>query len=129
MSNIEHDYILRSAESMKVFAGEHPTFVYGEWKAWRAACMAQGKAIPPAEWKAARESERTGAAPPFALWSEERWESTSPRDRGIETFFALNAVGAYTPKMQSPTMEDARLLLMTGKYDPGMPTVTPAPGL
>ena len=84
MSNIEHDYILRSAESMK----------------------------------------RTGAAPPFALWSEERWESTSPRDRGIETFFALKAVGAYTPKMQPPTMEDARLLLMTGKYDPKTPTVT-----
>ena len=70
MSNIEHDYILRSAESMKVFAGEHPTFVYGEWKAWRAACMAQGKAIPPAEWKAAREKGSMGATPiePWKVW-------------------------------------------------------------
>jgi hypothetical protein len=40
------------ANSMKVFSDGEPTFNYGDWKAWKAACFAENKTIPPKEFKA-----------------------------------------------------------------------------
>ena len=42
----------RLAMSMKVFADGEPTFVYGHWKDWQAACQEEGRLIPPKEFKA-----------------------------------------------------------------------------
>ena len=39
------------AASMKVFCEGQPSFVFGEWKAWRTACLAAGMILPPSEFK------------------------------------------------------------------------------
>ena len=44
--------VIRSADSMKVFADGDETFCFGQWRAWRAACAAENRAIAPAEFKA-----------------------------------------------------------------------------
>jgi hypothetical protein len=46
------------ANSMKVFLDGEPTFNYGDWKAWRAACIVENKTIPPAEFKALPKETR-----------------------------------------------------------------------
>ena len=43
---------IRRANSMKLFSDGDETFCYGDWKAWEAACLSEGKTIPPAEFKA-----------------------------------------------------------------------------
>lgn len=53
-----HALILKKANSMEVFADGEPTFVWGEWKAWKAACFAEGRTVPPAEFKALPEETR-----------------------------------------------------------------------
>jgi len=45
---------LRYAESMRVFADGDPTFIFGQWRAWKAACERGGRMIPPAEFKGAQ---------------------------------------------------------------------------
>ena len=47
---------IRYANSMKIFADGEPTFIYGEWKEWRAACEIQNRAIPPSEFKSMEAS-------------------------------------------------------------------------
>ena len=44
--------IRRKAESMQQFAGEAPTFQYGEYRAWEQACSREGRTIPPEEFRA-----------------------------------------------------------------------------
>ena len=48
---------LRSARSMRVFADSEPTFCWGDWKAWAAACQKEGRTIPPKEFKAMLKHE------------------------------------------------------------------------
>jgi hypothetical protein len=43
---------------MHIFADGDPSFVFGEWRAWEAACLAEGRTIPPAEFKALPEPRR-----------------------------------------------------------------------
>jgi hypothetical protein len=43
--------VLKRAKSMKIFANGEPTFIWGEWRAWYAACMEAGRMIPPDEFK------------------------------------------------------------------------------
>jgi len=49
---------LRSARSMEIFADGEPTFIFGEWRAWQKACYAEGRQIPPAEFKAWTDGKR-----------------------------------------------------------------------
>ena len=42
---------LMAAQSIKVFCDGDKTYVYGEWKAWRAACSNAGKKLPPIDFK------------------------------------------------------------------------------
>lgn len=53
-----HAPILRKASSMQVFADGDRTFVWGDWKAWEAACFSEGRAVPPAEFKALPKEAR-----------------------------------------------------------------------
>lgn len=50
--------VLRDAASIKQFAEGEPTFCFGDWRDWRTKCAAEGRAIPPAEFKAKRAAER-----------------------------------------------------------------------
>lgn len=50
--------IIRKSRSMGCFADGDDTFVYGDWKAWEVACVAEGRTIPPAEFKALPESTK-----------------------------------------------------------------------
>jgi hypothetical protein len=43
--------ILRTADSMKDFAEGDPTYVFGEWRDWRAACQLAGRRLDPSEFK------------------------------------------------------------------------------
>lgn len=49
---------IRMARSMEVFADGDATFVWGDWKAWVAACEDGGITIPPAEFKALPKEKR-----------------------------------------------------------------------
>jgi len=71
---------------------------------------------------------RMRASPAFVPLSAADVASLSPRALAYETFFAFRELGVPRP-IRPPTMEDARRLLVSGKYDPGMPTVTAAPTL
>lgn len=45
------DYLIRKrAARMDVFCDGDTKFVLGEFRAWEAACMAEGRDIPPGEW-------------------------------------------------------------------------------
>lgn len=52
MTDLLQRQAMRNADSMEVFADGKPTFVWGEWQAWRKACQESGAQIPPAEFKA-----------------------------------------------------------------------------
>lgn len=56
--DIEHQLAIRSAESMRVFADGAESFCFGDWRAWRNACMIEGRLIPPAEFKAMPKEEK-----------------------------------------------------------------------
>lgn len=56
---------IKSANSMKVFADGDPTFVFGEWRAWNYACYAEGRMIPPAEFKQWSKDDRHAHLPRF----------------------------------------------------------------
>ena len=49
---------IRRANSMKLFAGDDETFIFGDWRDWESACTDEGKTIPPSEFKAMREKIR-----------------------------------------------------------------------
>ena len=53
----EDALILRKANSMKIFADGDPSFVFGEWRSWEAACLAEDRTIPPAEFKERRRAD------------------------------------------------------------------------
>ena len=48
----------RKAESVQQFAGEAPTFQYGEYRAWEQACGREGRTIPPEEFRARPDDKR-----------------------------------------------------------------------
>lgn len=56
MSGLDHQAIIRNAESMKVFAGDDETFNLGEWREWRNACIWDGY-ISPEEFKAKKAAK------------------------------------------------------------------------
>jgi hypothetical protein len=58
MMDIYQQLAIRKAESMRVFADGEEFFCLGDWRAWEAACMAEGRTIPPAEFKALPKEER-----------------------------------------------------------------------
>lgn len=49
---------IRKARSMEIYADGDPTFIWGDWRAWEAACFAEGRTIPPAEFKALSAEQR-----------------------------------------------------------------------
>lgn len=55
---LTHAQILRKANSMQAFADGDPTFVLGDWRAWEAACLSEGRTVPPAEFKALPKEAR-----------------------------------------------------------------------
>ena len=47
----ELDLVVRDANSMKIFAGEDPTVILGEWREWRQASILAGKWLDPEPFK------------------------------------------------------------------------------
>lgn len=58
MDSIANELARREARSMEAFAEGEPSFVFGDWKAWKAACSKEGRAIPPSEFKALPKEKR-----------------------------------------------------------------------
>lgn len=58
MDPMTHALILRKANSMQLFADGDATFSWGDWKAWEAACFAEGRTVPPSEFKALPKEAR-----------------------------------------------------------------------
>lgn len=52
MADLMQRMALHYAHSMEVYADGESTFVYGHWREWLAACDAEGRTIPPSEFKA-----------------------------------------------------------------------------
>jgi hypothetical protein len=50
--DVDHRTSIRYANSMEVFADGDEKFRWGDWRAWREACLIAGQTIPPAEFKA-----------------------------------------------------------------------------
>lgn len=59
------DQIRSAATSMKYFCGEATHFVFGEWRAWRAACNLAGGRLDPADFKK-KSCATSPSAPPSA---------------------------------------------------------------
>ena len=54
----------RRAESMKIFAGEDDSFCLGDWRAWEAACMKEGRVLCPLSFKKLSKEEKMVYLPP-----------------------------------------------------------------
>ena len=59
----EHELILRKAHSMGVFADGDASFRFGEWRLWESTCLAEGRTIPPAEFKQRRSADMNKPKP------------------------------------------------------------------
>lgn len=46
-----HSYICNTVKSMEIFADGDDSFNLRKWKLWRNACIAEGRLIPPDEFK------------------------------------------------------------------------------
>lgn len=58
MDSIDFALLLRAYNSLEAFSeGDDPVSLR-DWKAWEAACFAESRTIPPAEFKALPEEER-----------------------------------------------------------------------
>ena len=58
METTVQEQAIRQAESMRIFAGDSPTFKFGEYKAWAWACYVEGRTIPPDEFRAWPDEKR-----------------------------------------------------------------------
>lgn len=56
--DIAQTLAIRKARSMEVFADGDETFIWGDWRAWEAACYTEGMTIPPKEFKALPPEQR-----------------------------------------------------------------------
>lgn len=65
MDPMDMAILLRTVKSIEAFTGDDPSFVWGDWKAWEAACYAEGRTIPPAEFKALPEEKRRSYLKPL----------------------------------------------------------------
>lgn len=50
MDKLQFDAI-KLADSMKYFCQEDKTFKLGEWRKWHNCCQAEGKILPPEDFK------------------------------------------------------------------------------